>query len=76
MTEAGYLIRPCDESLGWDVRPLWSRKPVVTRDVYVVRDPNTRHMQLALSDDLVGLHGSLDMEPGVYRDSMRRLFTS
>ena len=43
---------------------------------YVVRNPNARQGQLALSVNLVGRHGSLDMEFGAYRDSMRRLFAS
>ena len=55
---------------------LRSHKLVATRNFYVVRDANTRHAQLALSDDLVGRHGSLDTAPGVYRESVRRLFAS
>ena len=74
IAEAGYFIRPCEESRGWIVRSLRSRKLVVTRNVNVA--PNTRHAQLALSDDLVGRHGSLDIEPDDYRESVRRLFAS
>ena len=43
MTEAGYFIRPCDESRGWVVRSLRSRKLVVTRIAYVACVPNTRY---------------------------------
>ena len=73
ITEAAYFIRPYEEYRGWVVRSLWSRKLVVTRNVYAARDANTWHAQLALSDDLVGL----DMAPGVYRESaVRRLFAT
>ena len=44
----------------FDEPPDGTRKLVVSRNAYVVRDPNSRHAQLALSDDLVGRHGSLD----------------
>ena len=57
ITEAAYFVCPCDESRGSVVRSLRTRKPVVTRYVYVVRDANTRHAQLTLSDGLVGRHG-------------------
>ena len=76
MTEAGYFVRPCRESRGWVIRPLRTRKLVVTRNVYVVKDANTRHAQLAPSDDLVARHGSLDTAPDEYRDSVRKLFAS
>ena len=76
MTEAGYFVRPCEESKGWVVRSLRTRKLVVTRNVYVVKDANTRHAQLALSDDLVARHGSLDTAPDDYRDSVRKLFAA
>ena len=75
-TEAGYFIRPYKESRGWVVRSLRSRKLVVTCNGYVIRDLNTRHAQLALSDHLVGRHGSLDTEPGAYLKSIRRLFAT
>ena len=63
MTEAGYFVRPCEESRGWVVRSLRTRKLVVTRNVYVAKDANTRHGQVSLSDDLVVRHGSLDTAP-------------
>ena len=74
ITEAAYFVRPCDEPHGWVVRSLRTRKLVVTRNVYFVRDAYTRHAQLALSDDLAGRHGSLDTAPDDYRESVRRLF--
>ena len=76
ITEAAYFIRPCEESRGWDVRPLWSRKLDVTRSDYVDRDSNIRRAQLALSDDPAGHHGSLDTEPGAYCESACRPFDS
>ena len=76
MTKAGYFIRPCDESRGWVIRSLRTRKLVVTRNVYVVKDANTRHAQLALSDDLAARHGSLGTTPDDYRDAVRKLFAS
>ena len=74
ITGAAYFVRPCDESRGWVVRSLRARRLVVTRNAYVVRDANTRHAQLALSDDFVGRHGSLDTTPDAFRKSVRRLF--
>ena len=76
ITEEGYFVRPCGESRGWVIRSLQTRKLVVTRNVYVVKDANTRHAQLALSDDLVARHGSLDTAPDDYRDSVRKHFAS
>mmetsp|Transcript_15831 Transcript_15831/g.36735 ORF Transcript_15831/g.36735 Transcript_15831/m.36735 type:complete len:287 (+) Transcript_15831:98-958(+) len=76
ITEAGYFVRPCEESKGRVVRSLRTRKLVVTRDVYVVKVANTRHAQLALSGDLVARHGSLDTAPDDYRDSVRKLVAS
>ena len=58
------------------VRSLRSRRPLATRYAYAARGPNTRHAQLALSDSLVGRHGSLDTEPSACRESVRRLFAS
>ena len=48
ITEAAYFVRPCDESRGWVVRSLWTRKLVVTRNALFVRDAITRHAQLPL----------------------------
>ena len=64
MSDAGISIRPCAESRGWAMRSLSSRKLVVSHNVSVVRDPNTRHAELALSDDLAGRRGALDASPG------------
>ena len=72
ITVAVYFIRSRGESRGWVVRPLRTRKLVVTRNFYVVRDTDTRHALLAL----VGRHGSLDTPPDVYHESVRRLFAS
>ena len=47
------------ESRGWVIRSFSSRKLVVSRYVSAVLDPYTRHSQLALSDGLIGCHGSL-----------------
>ena len=74
ITEAGYFVRACDESRGWVIRSLRTRKLVVTRIAYIFKDANTRHAQLALSDDLVAGHGSLDTAVGDYRDAVRKLF--
>ena len=63
MSDAGIFVRPCSESRGWVIRSVSSRKLVITRNAVVVRDPNTRHAQLALSDDLVGRHGSHETSP-------------
>ena len=63
MSDAGIFVRPCADSLGWAIRSLNSRKLVISRNAPAVRDPNTRHAQLALSDDLVGRHGALDTSP-------------
>ena len=63
MTEAGYFVRPCEESRGWVLRSLRTRKLVVTRNVYVIKDADRRHAQFALSDDLGARHGSLDTAP-------------
>ena len=49
---------------------------MVTRSVYVVKGANTRHAQLALSDDLAARHGSLDTAPDDYRDTVRKLLAS
>ena len=76
MSDAGIFVRPCVESRGWVVRCLRTRKLVVSRNVYVVKDPNSRHAQLALSDDLVGRHGSLDTSPDTYRAGVRALFAA
>ena len=76
MSDAGIIVRPCSESRRWVIRSLGSRKLVISRNVLVVRDPNTRHAQLALSDDLVGRNGSLDTSPDAYRVSVRTLFAS
>ena len=40
------------------MRSLSSRKLTVSRNVSVVRDPNTWHAQLVLSNDLAGRHGA------------------
>ena len=76
MSDAGIFVRPCSKSRGWVIRSLSSRKLVASRIATAVRcshrDPNTRHAQLALSDDdLVGRHGSLDTSPSAYRASVR-----
>ena len=47
-----------------------------SRNFLVVRDANTRHAQLALSDDLAGRHGALGASPGSYRARVRALFAS
>ena len=47
-----------------------------SRNFLVVRDANTRHAQLALSDDLAGRHGALGASPGAYRASVCALFAS
>ena len=49
MYGASIFMRPCAESREWVIRSLSSRKLVVSRDVSVVCDPNTRRAQLALS---------------------------
>ena len=66
MSDAGIFVRPCAESRGWVIRSLSSRKLVVFRNASVVRDPNTRHAQMALSGDLAGRQGVLGVSPGVY----------
>ena len=76
MSDAGNAVRPCSKSRGWVTRSLSSRKLVISRNVLVARDPNTRHAQLALSDDLVCRHGSLDTSPDAYRGRARTLFAS
>ena len=76
MPDAGIFVRPCAESRGWVIRCLRTRKLVFSRNVYVVKDPNSRHAQLALSDDLVGRHGSLDTSPDTYRAGVRALFAA
>ena len=38
--------------------------------------PNTRHTQLALSDDLADRHGALGASPDSYRGSVRTLLAS
>ena len=48
---AWVFVRPCAESRGWVIRFPSSHKLVVSRNASVVRDPNTQHAQLALSDD-------------------------
>ena len=63
MSETGIFVRPCTEFRGWVIRCLRTRKLVVSRNAHVVKDPNSRHALLALSDDLVGRHGSLDTSP-------------
>ena len=70
------FVRPCAESRGWIIRCLRTRKLVASRHVYVVKDLNSRHAQLTLSDDLVGRHGSLDTSPDAYRDGVRALFAA
>ena len=76
ITEAGCFVRPYAESRGWVIRSLRTRKLVATLNVHVVKDANTRHAQLTLSDDLVARHGSLDTAPDDYRDAVRKLFAS
>ena len=76
MPDAGIIVRPCSLSRGWVIRSLSSLKLATTHNVFVVRDPNNRHAQLALSDDLVGRHGSLDTSHDAYRASVRALFAS
>ena len=76
MPDAGIFVRPCAESRGWVIRCLRTRELVVSRNVFVVKDPNSRHAQLALSDDLVGLHGALGTPPDPYRASVRALFAA
>ena len=76
MSDVGIFVRPCIESRGWGIRSLSSRRLVVSRKAFVVQNPNTRHTQLALSDDLVGRNGSLDTSPGAYRASGRALLAS
>ena len=49
---------------------------VVSRNVYVVKDPNSRHAQLVLSDDLIGRRGSLGTSPDAYRAGVRALFAA
>ena len=71
MSDAGIFVRPCFESRGWIIRFLSSRKLVITCNAFVVRDQNTRHAQLALSDELIGRHGSLDTSPDANRASVR-----
>ena len=73
MSDTGIFVRACAESRSWVIRCLSSRKLVVSRNAYVVRDPNSRHAQLALSDELVGRHGTLDTSPGAYRAGVRAL---
>ena len=67
MSDAGIFVRPCAEFRGLAIRSLSSRKFVASRNAPVVREPDTRHAQLALSDDLDGRHGALDTSPGTYR---------
>ena len=67
MSDSGTSMRPCSESRGWVISSLSSRKLAVSRNAPAVRDPNTRHAQLALSDGLIGRHGSLDTSPDAYR---------
>ena len=74
MSDAGISVRPCAESRGWIIRCLSSRKLVVSRNAYVVRDPNSRHAQLALSDDLAGRHGTPDTSPEANQAGVRALF--
>ena len=76
MSDAGIFVRPCSKSRGWVIHSLRSRKVVVSRNASVVRDPNTRHAQLALSGDLIGRHGPLDTSPDAYRANVRALFAS
>ena len=76
VSDAGIFVYPYAESRGWVIRALISRKLVVSRNVSVVREPNTRHAQLALSGDLVGRYGSLDTLLDAYRASARAPFAS
>ena len=76
MSDAGIFVLACAECRGWVIRCLLTRKLVVSRNVYVFKDPNSRHAQLALSDDLVGRHGSLDASPGTYRSGVRAIFAA
>ena len=76
MSDAGIFVRPCAESRGWIVRCLRTRKPVGSRNARVVKDPNSRYAQLALSDGLVSRHGSLDTSPDTYRAGVRALFAA
>ena len=71
ISDACIFVRPYSESRGRFIRSLSSRKPFVSRNAPVVRDPNTRYAELALSDDLIGRHGSLGTSPGAYRTSVR-----
>ena len=72
--EAGYFARPCGESRGWFIRSPLSRKTDVSRNVYLVRHPTTRHARLALTNDLIGRHGALDTAPAAYRSAVRKPF--
>ena len=74
MCEAGYFVHPSDESRGRAIRSPYSRKIALFRNVYVVRDPKTRHARLALSDDLIGRHGAFDTAPTAYRIAVRALY--
>ena len=74
MSEIGYFTRFCDESRGWIIHSLHSRKIVVSQNAYVVRGPNTRHARLALSDDLIGRRGVLETAPAANRNAVRALF--
>ena len=76
MSDAGIFVRPCSESRRWGIRSLSSHKLIVSSNTSAVRDPNTRHAQLALSGDLVGRHGSLNTSPDAYRASAQALFAS
>ena len=76
MSGACISVRPCAESRGCVIHCLRTRKLVVSRNAYVVKDPNSRHAQLALSDGLVGRHGSLETSPGVYRAGVLALFAA